>query len=94
MEKVMSKIKQKNIINYDSKSDVFYVGIKNGEEQECVEVAPGINVELDQSNQVIGIEILHASKIFKPVYKKFECEKSLQHVYAVPDSQSKVLANR
>jgi len=69
MEKIMSKIKPNNIINYNSKSDVFYIGIKSGEEQEHVEVAPGVNVEFGQNDQVIGIEILRASKVFKPVYK-------------------------
>lgn len=53
------------IINYDAKSDVFYVGVKDGTEEEFKEIAPGINIELDKNGEVIGIEILNASKIFK-----------------------------
>ena len=53
------------IINYDAKSDVFYVGVKGGGEEEFREIAPGINIELDKKGEVIGIEILNASKIFK-----------------------------
>jgi len=57
----------KKIINYDPKSDVLYMGVKKGIEEEFVEIFPGINVELDQRGQVIGVEILNASKILKPV---------------------------
>lgn len=68
MDKIMKKSKQKNqdkIINYDRKSDVFYIGIKRGVEEECVEIAPGVNMEINENGEVVGIEILNASKIFK-----------------------------
>jgi len=55
----------KKIINYDPKSDVLYMGVKKGIEEEFVEIFPGINVELDQRGQVIGVEILNASKIWR-----------------------------
>jgi len=38
-------------------------------EEEFVEVAPGVNVELDAKGDVIGIEILKASKFLLPVAK-------------------------
>ena len=59
----------KTLVNYDSKADVLYIVTKRGQEEECVEVAPGINVELDEDGKVIGIEILNASNFFKPVAK-------------------------
>jgi len=66
-------MKKKSLINYDYKSDVLYIAAKKGVEEEFVEIAPGINVELDESGKVIGIEILNASKclkhIAKPLYK-------------------------
>ena len=65
----MKNIKSKNIKYYDQESDVFYIGIKSGEEQEYAEIAPGVNVEFDQNGQVIGVEILNASKTLKPVAK-------------------------
>ena len=45
----MKKIKSKpnKISYYDAESDVFYVGLKKGEEEEFVEVAPGINSALN-----------------------------------------------
>jgi len=62
----------KKIINYDPKSDVLYMGVKKGIEEEFVEISPGINVELDQRGQVIGVEILNASKILKPVMRPLQ----------------------
>ena len=63
----MNKLNSKKIINYDRKSDVLYLGVKEGIEEEFVEIAPGVNVELDERGKVIGIEILNASKVFRPV---------------------------
>jgi uncharacterized protein YuzE len=67
----MKKLNSKEIINYDLESDVLYIGLKKKAEEEFVEISPGINVELDSQGQVIGIEILNASKILKPVIKSF-----------------------
>jgi len=61
----MKKINSKKIINYDSQSDVLYIGVKKGVEEEFIEISPGINVELNEEGQVIGIEILNASKLLK-----------------------------
>jgi uncharacterized protein YuzE len=67
---------KKSLISYDYKSDVLYIVAKKGTEEEFVEVAPGINVELDDKGRVVGIEILNASKclkhIAKPLYKHMQ----------------------
>lgn len=68
----MRKSRQKNqdkVIHYDRKVDVFYIGVKKGLEAECVEIAPGINAEIDENGKVIGIEILNASEILKSIYQ-------------------------
>ena len=57
------------LINYDSKSDVLYIVAGEGEEEEFVEIAPGINIEFNEKGEVIGIEILNASEFLKPVAK-------------------------
>ena len=62
----------KKIINYDQKSDVLYIGVKKGIEEEFIEISPGINIELDSNGQVIGVEILNASKILKSVVKPLQ----------------------
>ncbi|MBW2553778.1 MAG: DUF2283 domain-containing protein, partial [Deltaproteobacteria bacterium] len=49
-------------VNYDSQIDVLYITIHKGKEEEFIEIAPGINVELDEDGKVCGIEILNASK--------------------------------
>jgi uncharacterized protein YuzE len=67
---------KKPLINYDYKSDVLYIAAKKAVEEEFIEIAPGINVELDDRGRVIGIEILNASKclkhIAKPLYKHMQ----------------------
>ncbi len=69
-------MKRKSSINYDYESDVLYIAAQKGAEEEFIEIAPGINVELDDKGQVIGIEILNASKclkhIAKPLYKHMQ----------------------
>jgi uncharacterized protein YuzE len=62
---------KKPLVNYDSKPDILYIAAKKGKEEEFVEIAPGINVELDDKGQVIGIEILNGSKCLKSVAKSY-----------------------
>lgn len=70
--KIMKKSKSKKLINYDPRSDAIYMGIKRGVEEEFIEVSPGLNVELNSKGRVIGIEILNASKVLKPVIKPLQ----------------------
>lgn len=62
-------MKKKALVNYDSESDVLYIVTKKGPEESAVEIVPGVNVELDEKGEIIGVEILHASKFFKPIAK-------------------------
>lgn len=68
------KTKNKSIVNYDPSTDALYIVTREGEEEEFVEISPGVNVELDSEGRVIGIEILNASKalsgIIEPLYRK------------------------
>lgn len=73
-------MKNKPLVNYDPKSDVLYIVTRRGKEEEFVEVAPGIHVELDDKGKVIGIEILHASKFFKPVAKPLYQQMELSKI--------------
>lgn len=59
----------KPLLHYDSKSDIIYIVTRKGKEEEFIEVAPGINVELNDKGEVIGIEILDASRFLKPIAK-------------------------
>lgn len=60
---------------YDEKEDILYLA-KEGQEEEVIELSPGIHVELDSSGNLIGVEVFRASSIFKDVIKLME--KKLQ----------------
>ena len=55
------------VVHYDSHSDTLFIVTRKGAEDQFVEVAPGVNVEFNADGQVIGIEILKASRILRPV---------------------------
>lgn len=60
----MKKIRQK--IYYDKKTDVLWFNIKRGVEEEYREVTPGVGVEIGKNGELLGIEILNASKVLSP----------------------------
>jgi len=55
-------------VSYDDNEDILYLA-KEGEEEEIVELAPGVNAELDSSGSLIGVEVFNASFIFKDVIR-------------------------
>lgn len=58
-------------IYYDEEEDILYLG-KEGQEEEIIEISPGVNVELDESGRLIGVEVFKASFLFKDVIKLME----------------------
>jgi len=55
----------KPTVHFDPQSDVLYFLVQDGEEERFVEVAEGVNVELDQEGQLLGVEILNASRFLR-----------------------------
>ncbi len=53
-------------VHYDEAEDILYLG-KEGQEFEVVELAPGINIEMDDQGKLIGIELFKASVLFQKV---------------------------
>ena len=51
--------------SYDEESDSLFIYLKEGEEESFEEIVPGINIELNKNNEVIGVEILKASRFIK-----------------------------
>jgi len=49
--------------HYDKEHDILYIVVREGDEEGFIEVAEGINLEVDSEGRVIGIEIFNASKI-------------------------------
>ena len=58
--------------NYDEKSDSLYIYLKEGEEESFEEIVPGINIELDKNNEIIGVEVLKASRFSENLKKPAE----------------------
>ncbi len=56
--------------NYDTESDSLFICLKEGEEESFEEVAPGINIELDKDGEIIGVEVLKASRFVKNLEKE------------------------
>ena len=62
-------------VYYDEAEDPLYLA-KEGKEAEVVELSPGVNMELDDKGNLIGVELFKASLMFKNVLKPME--KKLQ----------------
>lgn len=57
------------IVYYDKNEDVLSLYLKEGKEDNFVEVSPGVSIEFDQRGDVMGIEILNASRVLKSFLK-------------------------
>ena len=53
-------------VHYDPEQDILYMAQK-GIAAESAELCPGVTIELDQDGEPIGVEIMDASRILKPV---------------------------
>ena len=53
-------------VSYDDEADVLYLA-REGTEELVEEVYPGVNLEFDGEGQLLGIEILQASKALKDI---------------------------
>ena len=73
----MRKINKKEKVFYDKKSDALWFLIKSGEEEEHREIAPGVSIELGKKGELLGIEILNASKVIKPLISLKQTQASL-----------------
>ena len=69
-KKGMKKVKVKqSIIHYDKQEDALSFVLSEGEEERFEEIKPGVFVEFDKNDKVIGFEILDASKFFRPALR-------------------------
>ena len=49
-------------IQYDEQSDMLYIGLRVGPSVESEEISPGVVLDYDKDNVVVGIEITDGSK--------------------------------
>lgn len=68
MEEAMSN---ESLVNYDPESNVLYIVTTEGRKERSAEIAPGINIELEEEGRAIGIEILNTSEFLKPVARVY-----------------------
>ena len=66
MENYIKKYQKSGAVSYDKDSDILYLGYQKDDEEEFIEVVPGVNIELNKDKKVIGVEILGASSVLKP----------------------------
>ena len=50
-------------VRYDAKADVLYLVCDEGEIARWIEISPSITVEFGDAGDILGIEILRASKV-------------------------------
>ncbi|MDO9223244.1 MAG: DUF2283 domain-containing protein [Caulobacter sp.] len=53
-------------LRYDPEADAVYIKLADGDYDESEEVSPGVILDFTQGGQVMGIEILSASKTLAP----------------------------
>ena len=54
-----------------AEEDILFFG-KEGQEKVVLEVSPWLNLELDESGALIGVEVFNASRMFKDILKPME----------------------
>lgn len=65
---------------YDKKIDALWIRMGSGAEVDSEEIAPGTTVEYDAKGNVIGVEIVRASRLFSKTSGEFQ--KSFVHPQA------------
>jgi uncharacterized protein YuzE len=50
------------ILEYHSDTDILCIGLADGTSVESEEVAPGVVLDFDDQNRIIGVEVEDASK--------------------------------
>ena len=50
------------VFEYYSETDMLYIKLADGTSTESEEIAPGVVLDFDESNRVLGVEIEDASK--------------------------------
>lgn len=68
----------KTRIRYFEKEDVLHLVLAEGAEGRSLEIAPNITVELNEENELIGVEILNASSFLRDAVLESIQAKTLQ----------------
>ena len=74
----------KTRIRYFEQEDILHLVIAEGPESRSLELSPNITVELNDQNEMIGVEILNASKFLRDAVLESIQAKTLQLLEAQP----------
>ena len=69
-------------IRYFEQEDVLHLLIADGPESGSVELSPNITVELNDKNEIIGVEILNASAFLRDSILESVQARTLQLIEA------------
>lgn len=68
----------KTRIKYFEQEDILHLVISEGPESRSLELSPTITVELNDQDELIGVEILQASKFLRDIVLESIQAKTLQ----------------
>ncbi len=68
----------KTTIRYFEQEDILHLVISEEPESRSLELSPDITVELNEQNELIGVEILNASKFLRDAVLESIQAKTLQ----------------
>lgn len=58
---------------YFEKKDILHLMVAPGPEVQSIELSPDTTVEMDAQGQILGIEILNASKFMAQILIRMSC---------------------
>ena len=71
-------------IRYFEQEDILHLVVAEGPESRSLELGPNITVELNDQNELIGVEILNASTFLRDAVLESIQAKTLQLLEAQP----------
>ncbi len=69
---------------YFEKEDILHLMVAPGPEVQSVELSPDVTVEMDAEGQILGIEILNASRFLRDSIMDSIQSQMLRHLEMTP----------
>ena len=74
----------KTRLRYFEQEDILHLVVAEGPESRSLEISPNITVELNDRNELIGVEILNASRFLRDAVLESVQAKTFQLLAAQP----------
>ena len=69
---------------YFEKEDILHLMVAPGPETQSIELSPDVTVEMDAEGQILGIEILNASRFMRDSIMDSIQSQMLRHLEMTP----------